>query len=626
MDRPLDAEEPSDPTAGRWDRVAALFDRAADLEAGERAAFLDREAVGPDGAPDGALRREVERLLALEVGEGFLRGTAGPAAAVPEAGPWRLAEQVGCGGMGEVWRAERPLADGLRQTAAVKLVRPGFSDSVASRFRAERRILASLDHPSVARLLDGGTASDGRPYLATEFVDGDPITTWADAHRLGVDGRLALFIDVCEAVAYAHARLVVHRDLKPSNVLVAGTPEAPRVKLLDFGIAKLLDDDESDLTRTGRPVLTPAYAAPEQAAGGEVTTATDVYGLGVLLYELLTGTRPTGSQPPRPSDAVTTATSPDRSLTRETGDETAGTLRSTSTGRLGRRLRGDLDRITLKALRADPDRRYQGAAELAADVRRHLEGLPIEARPESVVYRVSKFVRRNRALVVAAMVALVAVVGAAVVSTVQSRRVLYEQRVNAAVSGYMQSLFRGVGGVDSTLTVAEVTARGARRVEGDLAGQPEAQAEAYRLIAEIYLSVGRFDAADSVAARSVDRWESVGRGRSAEAARSRTVWGLAAAGRGAPAEADRLFDRASSDLLDLGATRRDDVADTQTRLAMTLVERGRAAEAVPLLRHALDTRRTVHGDGSPEAETARGALEAGMQGGGMREEESPAGR
>ena len=292
-----------------------------------------------------------------------------------------------------------------------------------------------------------------------------------------------------------------------------------------------------------------------------------------------------------------------------------GALRATTPERLRRRLRGDLDRIVLKALRADPERRYRGAAELGADIGRHLGGLPIEARPESVVYRAGKFVRRNRVLVAAAVVALASVVAGAATTVVQSKRVLHEQRVNAAVSGYMQSIFRGAGGerADSSLTVAEVTARGARRVETDLAGQPEARAEAYRLIAEIYLSVGRAEAADSAAARSVELWEGQGLGRSPEAARSRTVRGLALSRRGDEEEAERVLGRAREDLLALGASPRDDVADTQARLAGALADRGRAAAAVPLLRRVLGTRKTVHGSRSAEALRAQEALASVLQ-------------
>jgi len=260
-------------TADRWTRVEALFSDAADLPPPDRAAFLDAACRDADGAPDRPLREEVERLLALDDGaDGFFDafaegGLHAPPPAVPErVGPWRLVREVGQGGMGTVYLAER--ADGaFAQRAAVKLVRPGLADDLAARFRAERHVLARLEHPGIARVLDGGTAPDGRPYLALEFVDGEPITAFADRRRLSVNERLALFEAVCEAVAYAHRRLVVHRDLKPSNVLVAEADDGtPQVKLLDFGIAKLLDDEAGftvAVTAPDRRLHTPEYAAPE---------------------------------------------------------------------------------------------------------------------------------------------------------------------------------------------------------------------------------------------------------------------------------------------------------------------------------------------------------------------------
>ena len=303
--------------------VSRLFDAAADLGPADRVALLDAESPPP------AVRAEVERLLALDDADesDTPLTTFGPASAPPAAGPWRLVERVGEGGMGEVWRAER--ADGaFAQTAAVKLVRPGLAPDLLARFRAERQVLARLDHPGIARLLDGGVAADDRPFLALEYVDGEPITAYCDRRRLPVEARLRLFGEVCDAVAYAHRALVVHRDLKPSNVLVADTDDGPRVKLLDFGIAKLLDPAEAaftvPVTAGDRRMMTPEYAAPEQVRGEAVTTATDVYGLGVLLYELLTGTRPyrlescaraaveraiLEAPPTEPSTAVTSAPS-----------------------------------------------------------------------------------------------------------------------------------------------------------------------------------------------------------------------------------------------------------------------------------------------------------------------------
>lgn len=503
-------------TPDRWARITDLFDRAADLPPAERTDFLDRHAVTPGGAPDAALREEVERLLAADRADGYLGAAAGqrhaaaPQAPPPGAGPWRLVERVGRGGMGEVWRAER---DGdYEQTAAVKLVRPGLGDDLVARFRAERQILAGLDHPAIARLLDGGAASDGRPYLATEFVDGRPITAWADAARLGVNERLRAFVEVCDAVAYAHARLVVHRDLKPSNVMVT---EGGRVKLLDFGIAKLLDADDTQ-TQTGRQVLTPAYAAPEQTAGGAVTTATDVYGLGVLLYELLVGARPApGGDATRPSDAVTVAATAGRVPPAPGADvpHDTGALRSTTADRLRRRLRGDLDRICLKALRADPERRYRGAAELGADVQRHLDGLPVKARPESVGYRVGKFVRRNRALVGAALAAALALVtgtGVALWQATEARAAQTVAETEAekaqAVSDFLGGLFKAGSPMSSptdTVSVREALQLGLDRIDG-LDDEPAVQSYVLTAISTTYLELGGIDRADSLLTRSLD--------------------------------------------------------------------------------------------------------------------------
>ncbi|MEM0961547.1 MAG: serine/threonine-protein kinase [Bacteroidota bacterium] len=513
----------------RWRQVSDLFDRVADLPSNERAAVLDREAIGQDGVTDGALREEVERLLVLDAAAPAEPAAAAPTPA-PDAGPWTLHERVARGGMGEVWRASRPLSGDLRQMAAVKLVRPGLSADLDARARAEHRILAGLEHPAIARLLDAGTASDGRPYLATEFVHGEPITAFCDRRRLGVNERLALFVEVCEAVAYAHTRLVVHRDLKPSNVLVAGVSERsedrgsgsegesahsplpvlrPQVKLLDFGIAKLLEEDEA-LTRTGRPVLTPAYAAPEQRTGGDVTTATDVYGLGVLLYELLAGRRPDADDATRPSEAITTAATeagrvppgPDGPPTGDTG-----TLRSTTADRLRRRLRGDLDRICLKALRDDPARRYRGAAELGADVQRHLDGLPVEARPESVGYRLGKFVRRNRVAVAAAAVALLAVLGGAGVALASAAEADRQREAALAEVGNFAD------GLDAFAVAFQtgdpdqmgIDAQAAQamldrfRATADTMRNPRAQAALFGALSTIYLNRGQFATAESLA-------------------------------------------------------------------------------------------------------------------------------
>ena len=508
-------------TPTRWRRIEDVFTEAADLDPADRPAFLDRACRTPDGAPDPGLREEVERLLALDDGaEAFADGLRDRVGAAPEArpdaGPWRLVERVGEGGMGEVWRAER--ADGAyRQTAAVKLVRPGLAPELLARFRAERHVLARLAHPAIARLLDGGTASDGRPYLALEYVDGEPITAYADRRRLSVNERLALFADVCEAVAAAHRQLVVHRDLKPSNVLVADGPDGPRVKLLDFGIARLLDADAGftvPVTAPDRRVMTPEYAAPEQVRGEPATTATDVYGLGVLLYELLTGARPyrpesrarraveeaiLHAQPTEPSTAVTDAAD-------------AAHARATEPGKLRRRLRGDLDRIVLKALRKEPGRRYDGPAALAADVGRHLAGLPVEARPESAGYRAGKFVRRHRVGVAAAAAVLLAVVGGAGAALWQAAEA---DRQRAAAQGeaaraegalaFVVGMFEDAAPearAGAPLSVDTLLAQGVARAAG-LAAQPLAEAPVLDALGQIAFGLGHYGRADSLHRRAL---------------------------------------------------------------------------------------------------------------------------
>ena len=369
-------------------------------------------------------------------------------------GPYRLIRTIGHGGMGTVYLGVRD-DDAFQKRVAIKVLKRGTdTDAVVSRFRHERQILASLDHPYIAGLLDGGTTPDGLPYFAMEYVEGQPIVEYCEWQKLGTTARLQLFSKVCAAVQYAHQNLVIHRDIKPGNVLVTadGTP-----KLLDFGIAKLLNPElggHMAPTIPGFELMTPEYASPEQVRGDPVTTATDVYSLGVLLYELLTGRRPyrltsrapaevarvvCESVPVRPSTAVTAG--PDRTALDHvvTGDDASAT--PTRTGRpdrapaadlqrLRRRLAGDLDNIVLKALSKEPARRYASADQFAEDVRRHLAGLPVIARKDTLGYRTGKFVRRNRAAVVAAALTFVALV-AGIIGTTWQARVAHAERQRA---------------------------------------------------------------------------------------------------------------------------------------------------------------------------------------------------
>ena len=394
------------------ERVAELLEHAIGLSGGERDRYLEQACGG-----DAGLRREVESLIAAheQAGSRFLNETpavafaAGQAAGTPvragrRVGSYLLTEQIGHGGMGEVFAAVR--ADGqYEKKVALKLVRAGYgSGFVLERFRNERQILAGLDHPNIARLLDGGTTEEGVPYLVMELVDGTPIDAYCDAHRLPVVARLELFRQVCDAVQYAHRHLVIHRDIKPGNILV--TPEGTP-KLLDFGIAKILDASGETEATMLRP-MTPEFASPEQVAGDPVTTATDVYSLGVVLHWLLAGCSPYGAETGNPARLA----------------QAIGSLepQRPSGAAKRRELRGDLDAILLKALRKEPERRYGSVEQFSDDIRRHLEGLPVQARKGTWSYRAGKFLSRHRTGVAAAAL-LVATLVAGVVTTLLEARV-----------------------------------------------------------------------------------------------------------------------------------------------------------------------------------------------------------
>src|SRR5690554_1615824 len=435
--------------ADRWQRLSPLLDALLELEPAARARSL--ASLGED---DPALANELEGLLGLEDGqEDFLSEPV--VSQLPLArtdaviGPYRLERMLGEGGMGQVWLASR--ADGLYQRrVALKLLRPGLADpGLRLRFTRERQILARLEHAHIARLLDAGISADQQPYLALEYVDGEPITDWCRMREPAVDARLRLFLQVCEAVSHAHANLIVHRDLKPSNILVTPLDE---VRLLDFGIAKLLDtpDVGAEGTRTGVRAFTLHYAAPEQIRGEPVTTMTDVYSMGVVLYEMLSGCKPyrlkrksdaeweeaiLSADPPRPSLA----------LQQGTGGESATPQSRAQARRDARRIAGDLDNIVLKALSKQPEHRYPSVEALAQDIRRHLDGKPVRARPQSLAYRARKFLGRHRwALGTGAAIALVLVAALAIVAW-QAQQAVQQAARARALQSFMVGLFENAG-------------------------------------------------------------------------------------------------------------------------------------------------------------------------------------
>jgi serine/threonine-protein kinase len=503
----------------RWDEIDRILDQALELPEPERAVFV-RGATSKDAELGDLVLRLVGR-----VHTGGQARVAGPDAAVvaaafgvtpeqdeslfdlvpgTEIGRYIVLRRRARGGMATVYEAER--GDGAyQQRVAIKVLRRGLdTEDLIRRFRTERQILSSLTHPNIARLLDGGATGEGRPFLVMELVEGTAITRWADDHSLNLRARLDLFLGVAEAVHAAHQHLVVHRDIKPSNIMV---DPSGRVKLLDFGIAKLLDRGEEQ-TEGGLRALTPDYASPEQLRGEAITTATDVYQLGLLLRELLTGVRPLagdtqpGQAPLLPSRVAA------RDLPRAESPEARAASRSTTPGRLVKELRGDLDVIVGKALREVPAERYASADELGADVRRYLKGLPILAHPESAVYRATKFARRNRWSVAATALAALFLAAYAVTATVQGRQIAAasalareEARTAEQVTDFLVRLFQSGNptvALSDTVTVLGILEEGARRIDTALAREPEVRARMLLAIGTAFTGLGRFERADSM--------------------------------------------------------------------------------------------------------------------------------
>ncbi len=491
----------------RWQKIADLFEAAVERPPDERRRILEAA-----GAQDDALRTEVAALLRahdddpefLESPAARIPAEAGAAAepddanADPDSDPlvgrlvghYRLTRRIGAGGMGTVYLAERQ--DDFRQVAALKVVRRGMdTEHVLRRFRSERQILASLDHPNIARLLDGGATDDGRPYFVMEHIDGEAIGAYCERRALPLRERIELFITACMAVHHAHRNLVVHRDLKPSNILVS---RDGRLKLLDFGLAKLLDPEregpEPTVTQPEAPALTPEYASPEQVAGEPITTATDTYSLGVVLYELLAGTRPyqLKTRTPEETARVLTHAAP-------SPPSAAGT-------RWRAQLRGDLDTIVMMAMQREPARRYASAEAFAEDLRRYLRGQPVAAQRDSLGYRARRFVGRNRTGVAIASAFVLLLAGSSVVTMLQSRRILAERREADAqretaeqVAQLLISLFEQsdptVSPAGDTTTVATLIRIGEERVEA-LAGQPALEARLLHVFAKIHEARSRF--------------------------------------------------------------------------------------------------------------------------------------
>jgi serine/threonine-protein kinase len=502
----------------RWQRLETILDQALERPAAERAAFVEA-ACGEDAEMLSEARR-MTRALESAVGflerplrdytpdlvDGCLAGEPDDQGHLPveSIGPYRLIREIGRGGMGAVYLAER--SDGqYRKQVAIKLVPPGPDAArLGRRFAEERRILASLEHPHIATLLDGGVSAEGLPYLVMEYVEGERIDTWCDRRRLTVRERLALCDDVAAAVQFAHQHLVVHRDLKPGNILVTAGGQA---KLLDFGIAKLMADEsgspDAPLTATGAILATPEYASPEQIRGDPVSTASDVYALGVLLYELLAGRRPyvvagrsreelaravCDQTPERPSSAAVRAGT-DPAPARIAAD------RATTPDGLRRSLAGDLDTIVLTALRKEAALRYPSVQNLREDLRRHLDGFPVQARPPTRRYRAAKFLRRNRGRVAAAALLAIAVAAGLAGTTWQARAASRQADRAERVRNFLTGIF-AISDPDTargrTVTARELLDRGAASLGAGLEKDPEMLGEMLGVVGTLYQRLGLY--------------------------------------------------------------------------------------------------------------------------------------
>jgi len=590
----------------KWDQVKELFASALEREPEERSGFLRQACAG-----DESLRNEIESLLSSFDGAATTFLEDCPAADLLSAqsrailgkrvGAYRIIREIGQGGMAVVYLGER--ADrNYRKQVAIKMVKPGIgTEQVLQRFLNERQTLAALDHSNIVKLLDGGS-EDGAPYLVMEYVEGLPIDQYCDLNKLSIDDRLRLFRSVCSAVQYAHQNLVIHRDLKPGNILITkeGLP-----RLLDFGIAKLLNPEcwQTPLvTRIdGRP-MTPEYASPEQVRGGAVTSATDIYSLGVLLYEILTGHRPhetddiswreierlvCESEPTRPSTRVST----DRDHLKETAE-----LRLTEPNQMVRRLRGDLDWITMKALEKDPSRRYATVSEFSADIGRCLSHEPVLARPASAAYRARKYVRRHPVGVSVAAGLVLLLAGFAGTQAFELRRITRERDRANRVTGFMEGMFKVSNPSEArgnSITAREVLDKASKDIDAGLAQDPELQAQMMHVMGDVYRDLGLFPRAQMLFERSADIRRRVLGPENAETLRSIDDLAWILNQEGHAAEAEKLQRDTVDTRRRVFGSENLDTLKSMSNLAWTVDREGHYTEAEKLEREVLDIRRRL---------------------------------
>jgi tetratricopeptide (TPR) repeat protein/tRNA A-37 threonylcarbamoyl transferase component Bud32 len=587
---------PFDLTPARLAELEALFDAAVQSNPAERAVLVAETA-----SRDPLLASELSALLAAHDSSWSL-GVSPVAFALRDTdhaglrlGAWSIGQRIGAGGMGTVHEAVRA-DDQYQQRVAVKFLRRiADGEPAARRFRTERQILATLQHPRIAALLDGGVTPDGQPYFVMEYIDGVPVTTWCDTQQLTIADRLRLFLEVGDAVRAAHRQLVVHRDLKPGNILVTNSGT---VKLLDFGIARLLTEHEEDAqthTALGARAFTPEYAAPEQIRGERTGTAVDIYALGVLLYELLTGTRPhtlSGLSLEAMERAVREQDAP-RASTRLTATR-AQQLGLRSVERAQREIAGDLDAILSVALRKEPDRRYLSVDAFMADVQRHLSGVPVTARPDGWSYRFGKFVRRRRWEAAAVTLAVVSLVGGAAAALQQATRAEQEAERATEVLSFLTDMLGAAKpeALGPDTRIRDVVDTAALRLDS-APPSPALEGDLRRIIGGTYLALGEYAVADSQFQRSLAALRRAPNTTDAARARVLTDVGIARFELGLLAQADSALaevSRLHATMPSVPPLEASALLDTR---AQVLARLGRNAEALPLFRQSIALQR-VH--------------------------------
>jgi len=572
----------------KWNRIEVLCHEAMGLQGGDRDTYLLNSCEGDEEliTEVKSLLEELESELPLQpfvqVQSSFVFSDE-DSSADKIIGPYRLIRTIASGGMGQVYLAVRD-DDQFERFVALKVIRKGLvSDDVLARFYEERQILASLNHPNIARMFDGGTSREGTPWFAMEFIEGVPITKYCERHGLSIGERIDLFLKVCSAVQYAHQNLVIHRDLKPANILITreGIP-----KLLDFGISKLTSiEQKSGQTQYQHRMMTPEYASPEQVQGDPISTVSDVYSLGVLLYELLAGSLPYEFRKRTPAAIEQTicTTIPGRP--------------SAVSNKKG--LKGDLDSVILKALRKEPSERYASVEQLANDLLRHKKALPVLAQKDSLGYRGRKFLQRHRwSVAVTAAIALL-VVAFAVVTYIQSKAIEARAQEAEQISNFLTELFESVDpseAKDRSLSAIELLHRGADRVETELGDQPHLQSRLYLVISDVYEKLGLFDDGIDMAQKALLLQRNLHGRKNADIATSLNALGWLSYQKGDYKTADSLLQTALAMRRELFGDVHLDISRTLNDLAVLNQTQGNYTVADTLLKSALDIRKKKLGD------------------------------